>query len=481
MSSLKANIILNFINTVTGIIFPVITFPYAARVLMPEGIGVVNFLSSVVAYIVLLTSLGIPMYAVREVAKCRDDKSMRDQTTIEILSLSLVLCLFGYLIVWLLGVYIPQINRQLSLFYVLSLTILFTSLGVNWFYQAVEDFKFITLRALVFRILAAAALFLFVKDKEDLLIYAFVVVGSTVGNNFINFIHLRKYLSFQAIPWRSLRIWKHLQPALRIFIFNLITSIYLNLNTVMLGFMKGDEAVGYYTAGNKLSHVILSMVASLGVVMLPRCSNLVKNGQDKEFSGITSKSYRFVIALSFPCVAALIVLARPIILLFCGKEFAEATTILYWTAPIIIFIGLTNVLGMQILYPLGKENIVIWSVAGGAFFNLILNFLLIPTYGANGAAFSTFVAELSVLVIQMVWGQAYIPFPYFKKEYLVYLLGSIVMGIFLCLLILFIHNIWILMGVSILVGILIYSSILYLTKDPLLSEVLSYIQKQVKK
>lgn len=320
MPSLKANIILNFINTVTGIIFPVITFPYAARVLMPEGIGVVNFLSSVVAYIVLLTSLGIPMYAVREVAKCRDDKAMRDQTTIEILSLSLVLCLFGYLIVWLLGVYVPQINKQLSLFYVLSLTVLFTSLGVNWFYQAIEDFKFITLRALVFRILAAAALFLFVKDKEDLLIYAFVVVGSTVGNNFINFIHLRKYLSFQAIPWRNLRIWRHLRPALHIFIFNLITSIYLNLNTVMLGFMKGDEAVGYYTAGNKLSHVILSMVASLGVVMLPRCSNLVKKGHEKEFSEITNKSYRFVIALSFPCVVALIISASQSFSCFVEKN-----------------------------------------------------------------------------------------------------------------------------------------------------------------
>lgn len=480
MSSLKANIILNFINTVTGIIFPVITFPYAARVLMPEGIGVVNFLSSIVAYIVLLTSLGIPMYAVREVAKCRDDKEVRDQTTVEILTLSLVLCLFGYLIVWLLGSYVPQISRQSDLFYVLSLTVLFTSLGVNWFYQAVEDFKFITLRALVFRILAVAVLFLFVKDKEDLLIYAFVVVGSTVGNNFINFIHLRKYLSFQAIPWRRLRIWRHLQPALHIFIFNLITSIYLNLNTVMLGFMKGDEAVGYYTAGNKLSHVILSMVASLGVVMLPRCSNLIKKGHEKEFSEITSKSYRFVIALSFPCVAALIVLARPIILLFCGEEFVEATIVLYWTAPIIFIIGLTNVLGMQILYPLGKVNLVIRSVAGGAFFNLILNFLLIPIYGANGAAFSTFVAELSVLAVQMIWGRVYIPFSYFKKEYFIYFLGSIVMGISICLLTFYIHNIWILMGVSILVGVLIYSSSLYLTKDPLLSEAVSYILKQVK-
>lgn len=481
MSSLKSNIILNFINTVTGIIFPVITFPYAARILMPEGIGIVNFLSSVVAYIVMLTSLGIPMYAVREVAKCRDDTSLRDQTTVEILSLSLILCLFGYLIIWLLGVYVPQINRHLSIFYVLSLTVLFTPLGVNWFYQAVEDFRFITFRALLFRILVTGALFLFVKDKEDLLIYAFVVVGSTVGNNFINFLHLRKYLSFQSIPWRSLRIWKHLQPALHIFIFNLITSIYVNLNTVMLGFMKGEEAVGYYTAGNKLSHVILSMVTSLGVVMLPRCSNLLKNGQEREFSGITSKSYRFVIALSFPCVIALIVLAKPIILLFCGEEFAEATTVIYWTAPIILFIGLTNVLGLQILYPMGKENLVIWSVAGGAFFNLILNIMFIPTYGANGAAFSTFVAELSVLAIQMIWGRVYIPFQYFNSEYLIYLFGAILMGLSLILFIYFISSFWLLIILSMVVGILTYSSVLYIARDPLLSDMLSYILKQVKK
>ena len=154
MSSLKTNVVLNFVNTLTGIIFPVITFPYAARILLPEGIGTVNFLQSIVNYIVLLTSLGIPMYAVREVARYRDNEHKRNVTTVEIILLSVVLWLGGYVIVWLLGEYVPQINAQLALFYVLSLTILFTSLGVNWFYQAIEDFKFITVRALVFRFLA---------------------------------------------------------------------------------------------------------------------------------------------------------------------------------------------------------------------------------------------------------------------------------------------------------------------------------------
>ena len=129
MPSLKTNVALNFLNTVTGIVFPVITFPYAARVLLPEGIGAVNFLQSIVAYIVLLTSLGIPMYAVREVAKYRDDVAIRNRITVEILLLSVILCLFGYVAVAVLGIYVPQISAQLGVFYALSLTILFTSLG----------------------------------------------------------------------------------------------------------------------------------------------------------------------------------------------------------------------------------------------------------------------------------------------------------------------------------------------------------------
>ena len=367
MSSLKTNVVLNFVNTMTGIIFPVITFPYAARILLPEGIGTVNFLQSIVNYIVLLTSLGIPMYAVREVARYRDDEHKRNVTTVEIILLSVVLCLGGYVIVWLLGEYVPQINAQPALFYVLSLTILFTSLGVNWFYQAVEDFKFITVRALAFRFLAMISLFIFVKTKDDLLAYALISVGASVGNNIINFIHLRKYVSFHQFNWSELRIWRHLRPSLHIFVFNLITSIYLNLNTVMLGFMQGDSAVGLYTAGNKISHIALTVVASLGVVMLPRCANLVERGQLDEFASVTGKSYRFVTALSLPVTLGLMLLAVPVIALFCGQEFSDAVPVLYWTAPVIIFISLSNVFGIQILYPQGQENLVIWSTVGGGF------------------------------------------------------------------------------------------------------------------
>ena len=480
MASLKTNIVFNFLNTITGIVFPVITFPYAARILLPDGIGAVNFLQSIVNYIVLLTSLGIPMYAVREVAKYRDDIIKRNTVTVEITMLSLFLCLGGYIIVWLLGEFIPQIHSQLALFYVLSLTILFTSLGVNWFFQAIEDFRFITVRAVVFRLLAAIALFLFVRTKDDLLIYAFVTVGTAVGNNIINFIHLRKYIVLEQIPWNRLQVWKHLKPSLHIFVFNLITSIYLNLNTVMLGFMQGDSAVGFYTAGNKISHIVLTVVASLGVVLLPRCANLVENGHVDEFATVTRKSFRLVQALSLPSTFGLILLAFPIVTIFGGSEFADASSVLAWTAPVVIFIGLSNVFGIQILYPLGKENLVIWSTMGGAVINLILNLLLIPYWSYTGAAISTFIAELTVLLIQIMWGYRYIPFPIFEKVNANYLIASLVMTVIVFPLTLLLDDVWLSLLLSTFVGGGIYGGVLWILKDSLFHEILQYASKLIK-
>lgn len=481
MASLKANVFLNFVNTITGIVFPVITFPYAARVLLPEGIGAVNFYQSIINYIILLTSLGIPMYAVREVAKYRDNIEKRNRVATEITLLSIFLSLGGYILVGLLGEYVPQIQQQADLFYVLSSGILFTAIGVNWFYQAVEDFKFITIRALVFRLLAAVALFLFVKTKNDLLIYAFVIIGSTVGNNFINFIHLRTYIPVCRIPWKQLQIWRHLKPALHIFVFNLITSIYLNLNTVMLGFMKGDTAVGFYTAGNKISHIVLSVVASLGVVMLPRCSNLVENGRMEEFASVTNKSYRFVLALSIPSMFGLIMLAVPVISVFCGTEFSSAAPVLCWTAPIIVFIGLSNVFGIQILYPRGKENLVIWSTVGGAIFNFLLNLWLIPAWSYTGAAISTFIAELVVLIIQIVWGYQYIPFHIFEKSGAKYLIASLCMVAIVYPITLHISNVWLLFVASILLAVVVYAGVLYVLKDKLLIEITQYAVRHIKR
>lgn len=479
MSSIKGNILLNGINTITSLLFPVITFPYAARILLPEGIGAVNFLNSIIGYIVLFTSLGIPLYAVKEIAKYRDNRTERDKITIEIFLLSSSLCILGYIAVWILAKYVPQIHQQASLFYILSLTIVFTSIGVNWFYQGIEDFKFITIRAIVIRTLAAATLFIFVKSSSDLLIYGIIIVGSTVGNNFINFIHIRKYIDYRAIRFRQLNITRHLKPTFNIFVLNLIISLYVQLNSIMLGFISGDEQVGYFTAGTRISHIGLTLISSLGTVMLPRCSNLLSNGDKLGFTTVIKKSLNVVLALSLPMTIGLMVLAVPVTILFCGNEYIESITVLYINAPVVIFISLTNLIGIQILYPMDKTNIVIASVTGGAIVNLVLNLLFIPNYGAIGASFSALIAEFIVLLIQIIKGRKYLPFSLSALFPIKYFFATFIMGllVFICTLITESLISKVILGITI--GVSVYFCALVILKDSLVIESIQTLKNKI--
>ena len=476
MASLKKNIIFNYINTITGLIFPIVTFPYASRVLLPEGIGLVNFQLSIINYIVLFTSLGIPLYAVKEIAKLRDNIEERNKTTLEILLLSFYLCIIGYGIVFLLGSFVAKLNAHIQLFYILSSTILFTGLGVNWFYQGIEDFKYITVRAVIVRILSALSLFIFVKDENDLLIYGAITVGTTVGNNLINFLHLRKFVSLSTIRTYKLNLKKHIKPALRIFVLNLIISIYINLNTVMLGFIDNEYAVGIYTAGNKIPHIVLSVVSSMGAVLLPRCSNLVAIGRMDEFTSVCQKGIRFICCMAIPFTAAIFMLATPIVYIFGGEEFLPAVDVVYYTAPVIIFIGLSNIIGIQILYPLGKEIIVIYSTILGAIVNFILNLILIPLYSAYGAAIATLVAECCVLVYQIGVGKKYIPFKLFDTYILKYISTTFLMSISIAIILLFFNNVGVQFILSFLIGCLIYAIGLYLLKDDIMLSIINFLR-----
>lgn len=478
MVSVKSNILLNGINAVTAILFPIVTFPYVARVLFPEGIGAVNFQLSIINYIVLLTSLGIPMYAVKEVAKYRNDKVIRDRIVVEIILLSIILCLLGYIAVWLLAEYIPQIHQQKSLFYILSLTIFFTAISVSWFYQGVEDFKFTTYRAVAIRLLATASLFIFVKDRGDLHIYGMITVGATVGNNFVNFVHLRKYIDFSLIKIKELKIFRHLEPAIHVFILNLIISLYVQLNSIMLGFMQGDDAVGYFTAGSKISHVGLTLISSFGTVLLPRCSYLLQIGDHEGFSSIINKSVRLTVALSLPMTVGLIILAIPVTLIFCGPEFIDTIPVLYLNAPVIILIGLTNVMGIQILYPKGKVNIVIFCVSVGAIVNILLNILLIPRYSSTGAAFATLIAELAVLIIQVICGRKYFPFKMSVIFNSKCIIATIIMGIvvFVITQIFEDQTFQLIMGITI--GTMVYAGMLWLLKEGLIRDILLFIKQK---
>jgi O-antigen/teichoic acid export membrane protein len=244
----------------------------------------------------------------------------------------------------------------------------------------------------------------------------------------------------------------------------------------MLGFMTDDRAVGLFTSGTKLTHLIIVVLTSLSTAMLPRCSNLISEGKYDDFNAIITKSYHLLMFSAIPLTLGTILLAHPLVYCFCGGEFYGAVPVVLYTAPTIILIGMTQVIGIQILYPYGKENMVIISTLVAAVVNVILNVLLIPSLAETGAAISTLISELSVLVVQVRLGRKYIPFKYLDRQIFTYLFAAFLMsfGIFVSL---NLSNVLWQMLIGVIIGTTIYLSVLYLRKDEILIEVLGMVRK----
>lgn len=463
--SVKANYFFNLVNTLAGILFPLITFPYASRIMEADGIGQIGFFSSIITYISLFTSLGIPIYAIREIARVRDDSVLMSKTAVEILLLHTGLTIVGYIVVGIICMTVAKVTDDIPLFLILSLSIFFTAIGCEWFYRGIEDFRYITIRGLIVRVLYVVLLFTLVHSKSDLLIYAGLTVLGTVGNNIFNFFRLHKYISPRLINFKELKVSRHITPAIRIFALNLVISLYVNLDTVMLGFLKDSLSVGYYEGATKITKLVLGVVQALQAAMIPRFSYLAKQDTMKEFHELSQKVIDFVVTISLPMTIGLFVLSGPLIHLFCGPSYTPAIQTMKIISPIIVLISLSGIACFQILYPLGKETLAIWSTATGAIANLLACILFIPVLAHNGAAVATVIGESVVTITMFLYGKKYI---YIKKmcmHYINCLIGSTILFIvLLCMMGLELKD-WQNIIILPIIGTLVYGFFLYIRKD----------------
>ena len=243
--------------------------------------------------------------------------------------------------------------------------------------------------------------------------------------------------------------------------------------------MSGEESVGFFTAGNKVSNIALTLITSIGTVLLPRCAHLIKSGDTYGFSSVINKSLNLITALAFPIMVGLMILATPVTMVFCGTEFSESISVLCITAPVILFISLTNLMGIQILYPMDKVKFVIFSVSGGAITNLTLNLFLIPSYGAIGAAISTFFSELVVLLIQIVLGKSYYPFKISSMINWKVFVSTLIMGgaVYACLLFAKTYMAQLIAGTF--TGIIVYSAALLMLKDRIILEIADLVKNKL--
>ena len=469
--SLKKNIALNMTKTVMSLVFPLITFPYSSRVLGPVYIGKINFAQSIVSYFALVAALGISAYAVRESAKLRDDRKKLSVFVKEIFSLNMISTVVAYILFALALVVVPAFESYRILLYVCGASILFATLGMDWLYTGLEEFKYITVRSIVFQFISLILLFVFVRSKDDYLKYAGISVVSSVGSNICNFIHARHFVDLRV---KALSLKKHLKPVFTLFAMSAAVSIYTVLDTTMLGFMKGDEAVGIYTAATKINRMVIMMITAATAVLLPRLSYYADKDRN-EFLRLANKAVQFVVMFSVPCAAGLFILAEPAVLLFSGDQFLPAVPVMKIMNAVIVFIGVSNVIGIQIFMSVGKERFTLFSVIVGAAVNFAMNMILIPHLGAIGAAVGTVCAEFSVTAIQLVWARKYFDIKKILVHLLKVLVSMLVMSICVSCVCRYFKAYSIELILGIFSGALSYSLCLFIFRDSLFVEILNQL------
>ncbi len=398
--SVKKNFVMNTLLTVSSFIFPLITFPYISRVLLAEGTGTVSFAKSIIAYFLMLSALGIPTYGIRACAQVRDDKEKLSKTAQELLIINLGMCMVTYILLALALIFIPRLRQERLLFVILSSTLILNAIGMEWLFKALEQYTYITIRSIIFNIIGVIFMFLLIHQQSDYIMYGTISVGASSLGYILNLIYAGKYISLRPVGHYELK--RHLKPVLIFFSMACAITVYTNLDLVMLGFMKSDTDVGYYHAAIRIKEILLAVITSLGVVLLPRLSYYIQNQMFEEFHKTTKKAINFVFLFAAPLTIYFLYFAKNGILLLSGSDFTGAILPMQILMPTLLLIGLTNLLGMQILVPLGREKMVLYSVIAGAVVDLILNAFLIPKYGPVGAAIGTLAAEIIVLIVQLI-------------------------------------------------------------------------------
>ena len=465
--SLGINAFLNGLRSVLTLLFPLITFPYVSRVLSIEGIGSYNFSNTYINYFILIASLGIATYAVREGAKYRDNKDKINEFASQVFSLNMIATLIAYLLLFASLIIFKNLHNYVSCILIFSLQILFTTLGTEWVYTIYEDYAYITIRSIIFKLISIALLFLLVKKTEDYLIYAAITVLSAVGSNLLNFLHAKKFVHIRLtikINWKS-----HLKPVLVIFASAIAITIYVSSDTTILGLLKNDYAVGIYSTSVKIYQMAQNLLSALLTVTIPRLAFLWGKRRISEYDQVLSKVINSLGILVLPAAIGLILLSREVVLLIASEKYLPSVNSLRIISWAIIFSIFSWIFSDCVLIPAKRENLVLRNTIVTAIENIILNFILIPFMSYDGTSLSTVIAEFTVMIMNGYSCRDIIKPVIFRKDTLKNLLDSIIgcVGIVVvCLLCDYGFNSLILKTVlSVVLSVIMYGAILILLKN----------------
>lgn len=428
-NNLKKNVVMGIINAIFNNLVPVVSFVYVARILSVDGLGINQFAHSLVNYFMLFAMLGIPLYATKRISKLRDDEQTFKKECSEIFWLNII----SGIIVSVFYLAFVFMTDKTSLNWVIcciyGCMILGSVLSVEWYYQGTERFTYITIRNIIVKTITIICLFIFVRDSNDFIIYATIMTLSTVLYSLIN---VSKFVLEVKPSIKSITVWRHFKPVMMVFALQIVISVYVYLDNIMLGYMmgaEGDYMVGQYSVAVKIPRLIITLITTLNTILLPRLSYYYSKKDQVNVDNLLSKSFSIIFAASSAATVGLILTCDKIVPLLCGQQYSECVATVKLMSVTIFFVCLTNLIGIQIFYNINKTWKTILSCAVGGIIDFIINLILIPGYGYWGAAIGTVCAEMSVFIVQIILGRRDLTFKVFTRDFFVALASSVIMGV----------------------------------------------------
>ena len=398
-TSVPFNFAMNFLLRLSGTICATVSYPFAFRMIGEVGMGKATFAASIGSFFLLIASMGVSTYGIRECARVRDDPAALRQTARELLCLQFLMTLVSEVLLLVAVIAVPRLWENQILFLIQGGQLLFHALDTEWLFAAEERYAFLTVRSFAVKLAAVVLILFFVRRPEDYRLYALITVTAAVLGYLWNLLGARKRLQGKAEKLRPLR---HFRASSVFFLESAAVTVYTVLDSVLLGFLKGDAAVGTYDAAAKIRMVLVMVIASLCGVLMPRFSYYLSTRQEERFRQGILRSGSLVFLVTLPLMVYFLLMGESCLTVLYGDVSQGTLWSLQLLLPTVFLVGCSNTTGNQLLIPMGRERTVMLSTVVGAVVDLVADLLLIPPMGAAGAALGTTIAEAAVLATQAV-------------------------------------------------------------------------------
>lgn len=438
--SLIKNASLNVIKQVCTLAFSLITFPYVSRVLGDASYGKYSFATSIIEYLLIFSASAGGAYAIREGARIKNNNKEITTFSSEIFSIGCLFTILAYVVLFLLFILFPRIFLYKNLLLILSLRLLATTIGVEWIFNIFEDFKNITIRQISVQIIGLILTLILVHSPNDVNLYAIATVVAMSGANLINFFVSRKYVKIKFT--KKMHLKQHIRPIMLILFYSAMITIYSNADIIMLGLMTNDSVVGAYSVAAKIYGIAKNIFIAALTVLLPRMSSYLGNNDITKMKEVINKTLKILLIGLVPAIILLFYYSKVVIFIVAGNNYLQGTVPLQLLSIALLFAIISSLLTTNIMIPNRQENKITIIVTISALSNIILNYLMIPIFGASAASITTVIAEMIVCIGSIIYTKSYIEF---KK--LFFVISKILFASFFMLLILFIVSIFNLNGI----------------------------------